>query len=42
VITVIEQVLAAGLEQPEVILTQVASLDRQASGKLKRFIPLPG
>jgi phenylacetate-CoA ligase len=39
----IERALAAaGLEQPEVTITQVAVLDRQTSGKLKRFIPLPG
>jgi phenylacetate-CoA ligase len=38
----IEQALAAaGLEQPDVTITQVAVLDRQTSGKLKRFIPLP-
>jgi phenylacetate-coenzyme A ligase PaaK-like adenylate-forming protein len=37
-----EALAAAGLEQPEVKITQVAVLDRQTSGKLKRFIPLPG
>jgi phenylacetate-CoA ligase len=39
--TMIEEVLAAaGLEQPEITITEIAALDRQASGKLKRFIPL--
>ena len=39
----IEQALAAaGLEQPDVTISQVAVLDRQTSGNLKRFIPLPG
>jgi phenylacetate-CoA ligase len=42
VATMIQHALAAaGLEQPEVSLIQAASLDRQATGKLKRFIPLP-
>jgi hypothetical protein len=31
---------AAALHQPEVTLTRVATLDRQPSGKLKRFVPL--
>ena len=36
----IERALAAvGLEHPEVNITRVAVLDRQNSGKLKRFIP---
>jgi phenylacetate-CoA ligase len=39
----IEGALAAvGLDQPEVTLTRVATLERQTSGKLKRFIPLSG
>src|SRR5262249_2790241 len=33
---------ALGLDQPEVTRTRVATLDRQASGKLKRFVPLSG
>ena len=42
VAAIIRQALAAaGLEQPEVNLTQAASIDRQTTGKLKRFIPLP-
>jgi phenylacetate-CoA ligase len=36
-----EALAAAGLEQPDVTITH-AALDRQTSGKLKRFIPLPG
>lgn len=31
-----------GLRRPSIIITCVAALDRQASGKLKRFVPLPG
>jgi hypothetical protein len=31
-----------GLREPSVIITCVAALDRQTSGKLKRFVPLPG
>jgi hypothetical protein len=31
-----------GLRPPSVIITSVAALDRQTSGKLKRFVPLPG
>jgi phenylacetate-CoA ligase len=43
VATMIEEALAAaGLKQPKVTITEVAALDRQASGKLKRFIPLSG
>ena len=38
----IGEALAAGLEQLDVTITQAAVLDRQTSGKLKRFIPLPG
>jgi hypothetical protein len=39
----IEDSLAAvGLDRPEVTLTRVAALDRQVSGKLKRFVPLTG
>jgi hypothetical protein len=30
-----------GLDQPEVTLTPVDVIERQASGKLKRFVPLP-
>ncbi|MEN3269240.1 hypothetical protein [Pseudonocardia sp.] len=30
-----------GLTDPEVVLTPVEHLDRQDTGKLKRFIPLP-
>jgi phenylacetate-CoA ligase len=37
---VAEALAACGLDQPEVTLTRVATLDRQASGKLKRFVPL--
>jgi hypothetical protein len=38
----IEKALGAvGLVQPEVTLAQVVSLARQASGKLKRFVPSP-
>ena len=37
-----EALAAAGLEQPDVTITQAAVLGRQTSGKLKRFIPLPG
>ena len=37
-----EALAAVGLEQPDVTITQAAVLARQASGKLKRFIPLPG
>jgi len=35
-----EALTSLGLDQPDVILTRVATLDRQASGKLKRFVPL--
>jgi phenylacetate-CoA ligase len=35
-----EALASLGLDQPDVILTCVATLDRQASGKLKRFVPL--
>jgi phenylacetate-CoA ligase len=35
-----EALVALGLEQPEVTITRVSELDRQTSGKLKRFIPL--
>jgi phenylacetate-CoA ligase len=35
-----EALAACGLDQPEVSLTRVATLDRQPSGKLKRFVPL--
>ena len=39
----IEQALAAlRLHQPLVTITRVAALDRQTTGKLKRFLPLPG
>ena len=42
VATMIRQALAAaGLAQPQVSLAQAASIDRQPTGKLKRFIPLP-
>ena len=37
-----EALAAVGLDQPDVVLTRVATLDRQASGKLKRFVPRPG
>ena len=38
-----EDALAAlGLDRPEVTFGRVDTLDRQASGKLKRFIPLSG
>jgi phenylacetate-coenzyme A ligase PaaK-like adenylate-forming protein len=37
-----EALTSLGLPQPDVILTRVATLDRQASGKLKRFVPLSG
>jgi phenylacetate-CoA ligase len=37
-----EALAAVGLDQPDVIVTRVATLDRQASGKLKRFVPRPG
>jgi hypothetical protein len=30
---------ACGLTDPDVTLKQVAELSRQASGKLKRFVP---
>ena len=30
-----------GLHEPEVTIRQVEHLERQATGKLKRFIPLP-
>jgi phenylacetate-CoA ligase len=33
---------AAGLEQPHVTVTLQAAVDRQPTGKLKRFVPLPG
>jgi phenylacetate-CoA ligase len=37
----IEQLLAAvGLHEPAVTVTLTSSLDRQASGKLRRFVPL--
>jgi hypothetical protein len=29
-----------GVNRPEVILTPVGSLERQPSGKLRRFVPL--
>lgn len=38
----IEQSLAALLYQPSITITRVAVLDRQTTGKLKRFLPLPG
>jgi phenylacetate-coenzyme A ligase PaaK-like adenylate-forming protein len=39
----IEDALGAlGLDRPEVTLRRVATLDRQTSGKLKRFLPLSG
>jgi hypothetical protein len=37
---VAEALAACGLDQPEVTLTRVATLDRQASGTLKRIVPL--
>jgi len=37
-----EALASLGLTKPDVILTRVATLDRQASGKLKRFVPLSG
>jgi len=35
-----EALASLGIDQPDVILTRVATLDRQVSGKLKRFVPL--
>ena len=35
-----EALATLGIDQPDVILTRVTTLDRQASGKLKRFVPL--
>ena len=35
-----EALVAVGLDQPEVTVTRVVALDRQTSGKLKRFVPL--
>jgi phenylacetate-CoA ligase len=37
-----EALASLGIDQPDVVLTRVATLDRQASGKLKRFVPLSG
>jgi phenylacetate-coenzyme A ligase PaaK-like adenylate-forming protein len=36
-----EALAACGLDQPEVTFTRVTTLDRQPSGKLKRFIRYP-
>jgi phenylacetate-coenzyme A ligase PaaK-like adenylate-forming protein len=33
---------ALSLSRPSVTITRVAGLDRQATEKLKRFVPLPG
>jgi len=33
---------AAGLDHPQVNVTLVPALDRLETGKLKRFVPLPG
>ena len=42
VVMMIRHALAGlGLDQPEVTLTWVDVIERQASGKLKRFVPLP-
>ena len=40
--TALEQELAAlGLKQPEVTISLVDRFDRQQTGKLRRFVPLP-
>ncbi|TET95101.1 MAG: phenylacetate--CoA ligase family protein [Dehalococcoidia bacterium] len=39
---IIEELAQLGLREPEVSITPVERLERQAIGKLKRFFPLPG
>jgi phenylacetate-CoA ligase len=39
---IVQALAAAGLDQPEVNVTLQPALDRLATGKLKRFVPLPG
>ena len=38
---IVAGLVTVGLSAPQVVLTLVDHLDRQATGKLKRFIPLP-
>jgi phenylacetate-CoA ligase len=38
---IVQGLLALGLEEPDLSIVQVDAFQRQASGKLKRFLPLP-
>ena len=38
---IVEGLAALGLEDPDVSIAQVDRFERQAMGKLKRFLPLP-
>src|SRR5262249_17307973 len=39
--SLVERLTDLGLSSPEVVVREVGRLERQGTGKLKRFIPLP-
>jgi phenylacetate-coenzyme A ligase PaaK-like adenylate-forming protein len=39
-VEIVDDLVRVGLSEPEVAISRVAALERQATGKLKRFVPL--